>query len=127
MHNESVESRNKGLYRELLELSAKYDPITDNHLKIAKVFKRTTPTTQNALVDAIANQITEKIEYEIPGLPEIPFFALSLNEMTDNANNIQLATIMQFVYNKRSFQERFLNFTNVSKRRVAKRNNGTCN
>ena len=47
VYDESVEYRNKGMYRELLELLTKYDPIPDNHLKISKIYKGTSPAIQN--------------------------------------------------------------------------------
>ena len=46
-HDESEEYKIKGMYRELLELLPKYDSITNNHLKIAKMCKQTIPATQN--------------------------------------------------------------------------------
>ena len=46
-HDEWVEYRKKGMYKELLELLAKYNLITDNYLKIANIHKETSPAIQN--------------------------------------------------------------------------------
>lgn len=78
-HDESGDSRNKGMYRELLELLSNYDPVIANHLKNATIFKGIT-VIQNDLIDAIASQITEKIRTEIS---DATFVAFSLDETTD--------------------------------------------
>lgn len=115
-HGESDDSRNKGMYRELLELLANYDPVIANHLKTATIFKGTSPVIQNDLIYAIANQITDKIWTEIS---DATFVALSLDETTDITNKSQLATIIRFIDNEENCQERFLHFTDVNKDRTS--------
>lgn len=53
------------MYRKLLELLANYDPVIASHIKTATLFNGTSPLIQNDLIDAIANEITDKIRSEI--------------------------------------------------------------
>ena len=85
-------------------------------MKSATILKETSLLIQNDLIDAIANEIADKIKSEIS---DATYVALSLDETTDVTNKSQLATIVRFVDNEGNCQERFLNFTDVSRDRTA--------
>lgn len=68
-HDESVESPNRGNFKELVTLVSKYDPHLRMFLEkdndVSSVFSGTSKTSQNELIDSIAFIINKKIEAEI--------------------------------------------------------------
>ncbi|GBM58416.1 hypothetical protein AVEN_63777-1 [Araneus ventricosus] len=52
-HDESDASSNLGNYAELLNYTAKYDPLLEHHLNTATVFKGVSNRFQNDLIEAV--------------------------------------------------------------------------
>lgn len=115
-HDETEGSNNKGLYVELLQFLSEYDPLLANHLKTSTIFRGTSPSIQNDLIDSIRNVVYDQIVQEIS---DTPFIAILLDETTDVTNTSQLSTIIRYVDKHGVCQERFLHFKDVSKDRTA--------
>lgn len=68
-HDERQESANKGNYRELVDLIARYDDILAEHIENSSVFSDLSKTIQNDLISAIASTIKSEIKKRWMQLP----------------------------------------------------------
>src|SRR5436190_5107858 len=114
-HNEQKDSLNKGNYLEILELLRSYDPVLDNHLKNAIVFRGTSPDIQNDLIKAISDVLIQHIKNEMSNCSDI---AIMLDETSDIALESQLSCGFRYVV-KGKVIERFVGFTNVTSNKTA--------
>lgn len=76
---EGEESQNRGIYRDLLEYTASYDPVLRMHLEASTVFSGASATIQNDLLDCCFTVYQEAIKKEIK---DSPYAALLGDETT---------------------------------------------
>lgn len=114
-HDESCNSLNKGNYVEFLNVLREYDSVLDTHLNTATVFRGTSPSIQNDIIEAIGDVIKDQIKKEVNSAS---FAAIILDETSDVMKNSQLSTVLRYVY-EGEVHERFIGFTDVSSDRTA--------
>ena len=86
-HDESLESLNKGNYRELLGCFAKIDSVFAARLALkegSKHFTGVSSTIQNDIIHAISKVITEEIKDQVG---QTPFISVQADKITDCATH----------------------------------------
>lgn len=115
-HDERENSANKGNYREMVQVLARYDAILAEHLETSAVFTGMSKTIQNDLISAIATTVKNEIKKEVDAAP---FFSWQIDETTDISCHSQLSVIVRYVDDQAAIHERFLGFFDVSSGRDA--------
>ena len=115
-HDEGVDSDNRGNYRELAGVMARYDHVLAEHMQGSSFFTGMSKTIQNDLISAISSTIHKDITND---LDKAPFFSWQLNETTDISCHCQLSVMMRFVDDQGRIQARFMGFFDVSEGRDA--------
>ncbi|XP_037942674.1 zinc finger MYM-type protein 1-like [Teleopsis dalmanni] len=115
-NDESQSSNNKGNYKELLNLLAKYDNKLERHLTTATTFTGTSSSIQNELINAVASVISDCIEEEIN---KSSFISVMLDETTDIGKKSQLSLVFRYVDGNGLPRERFYKFWDLSADRSA--------
>ncbi|KAJ4451822.1 hypothetical protein ANN_03296, partial [Periplaneta americana] len=116
-HEESSESINKGNYVEFLLASAEFDSPLKEHLLTSTVFRGTSASIQNDLINSVADVLRDEIYNEIQNTD---FVAIMLDETSDISNKSQLSTVFRyFSVSQKKVVERFLGFRDVSADRTA--------
>ena len=105
-HDETEASNNPGVFRGLVDLMAELDNELRDHLAKASVFKGTSKTVQNELLDCMHDVYLDYIKEEIGNAD---FVSIQADETTDVACKCQLVTILRYVVNG-EIKERFLGF-----------------
>ncbi|CAH2021371.1 unnamed protein product [Acanthoscelides obtectus] len=85
-HDEKENSENSGIFKELVNFSAELDNELKVHIQSAKLFKGTSKTTQNELLECMLDVYHEEVKKEIPNSP---FVAVIADETTDVACEFQ--------------------------------------
>lgn len=93
-HNESEDSANRGIFRELVNFSAELDKDLKIHIQSSKVFKGTSKTVQNELLECMLGIYHEEVKREIENSP---FVAVIADETTDVACEFQLVIIFRYL------------------------------
>ena len=104
--DESEGSQNPGIFRGLVDLMAELDNKLAHHLENATVFKGTSKTVQNELLDCMYEVYRDKIKAEINNAK---FVSVQADETTDSACKCQLVIILRYLVNG-EVKERFLGF-----------------
>ncbi|XP_060864313.1 zinc finger MYM-type protein 1-like [Metopolophium dirhodum] len=116
-HNENKYSVNRGNYMELLISSQEFDPLLQEHLDTSTIFRGTSVSIQNDLINSIADVIKHEIFNEIQNTQ---YVAIMLDETTDISNKSQLSTVLRyFSKNESKIVERFLGFDDMSADKTA--------
>ncbi|XP_031569415.1 zinc finger MYM-type protein 1-like [Actinia tenebrosa] len=112
-HDESKDSCNKGNFRELIELLAKYDPLLNEHLlKAPKNSTYLSPEIQNSVIETLGELILSSIVDEVR---EARFFAIMVDETTDISHHEQMCICIRYVNTQTTeVQERFVGFLQVA-------------
>ncbi|XP_063745024.1 zinc finger MYM-type protein 1-like [Eleginops maclovinus] len=108
--DESEGSSNAGIFRGLVDLVASLDEVFEEHLRTATVFKGTSKTVQNELLDCMASVIRERIVEEVRAAR---FVAIQADETTDVSTQTQLVLVLRYVDGKHAVQERFFEFVPI--------------
>ena len=82
-HDESESSENPGVFRGLVDLVASLDAVLQEHLQTATVFKGTSKTVQNELLDRMLSVLREEIRCA-------DFLSIQADETTDISAQCQL-------------------------------------
>ena len=104
--HETLTSENPGIYVGLINFAAELDAALAIHMKGSQVFKGTSKSIQNDLLDAMLQIYKQEILKEIKSAN---FIALEADETTDTSNNQQMVVIIRYVFNGQVF-ERFWSF-----------------
>lgn len=95
-HDESETSDNPGIFRGLVNFSAELDKTLSEHLTNATIFKGTSKTIQNDILDCMLEVYAEEILNEIN---EAPFLAVIADETTDVSMKFQMVIVFRYVKN----------------------------
>ncbi|CAH1971560.1 unnamed protein product [Acanthoscelides obtectus] len=85
-HDEKENSENRGIFKELVNFSTELDNELKVHIQCAKLFKGTSKTTQNELLECMLDVYHEEVKKEIANSP---FVAVIADETTDVACEFQ--------------------------------------
>ncbi|CAH2015348.1 unnamed protein product [Acanthoscelides obtectus] len=85
-HDEKENSENRGIFKELVNFSAELDNELKVHIQSAKLFKSTSKTTRNELLECMLDVYHEEVKKEIANSP---FVAVIAYETTDVACEFQ--------------------------------------
>ncbi|CAH1993665.1 unnamed protein product [Acanthoscelides obtectus] len=85
-HDEKENSENRCIFKELVNFSAELDNELKVHIQSAKLFKGTSKTTQNELLECMLDVYHEEVKKEIANSP---FVAVIADETTDVACEFQ--------------------------------------
>ena len=105
-HDESTESLNPGIYRGLVDFVSEIDLAMKQHLSSGSVFKGTSKTIQNDILDAIYEVCRSEIQIQIKNAE---FIAIQADESTDCSTIQQLVLIIRYIHDGKIY-ERFLKF-----------------
>ncbi|XP_071371303.1 zinc finger MYM-type protein 1-like [Centroberyx affinis] len=106
-HNETESSDNPGVFRGLVDLVASLDSVLDEHLKTATVFKGTSKTVQNELLDCMLSVLKDYILEEVKNAD---YLAIQADETTDISTHCQLVLVLRYIDIHNDVQERFFEF-----------------
>ncbi|XP_071454959.1 zinc finger MYM-type protein 1-like [Hetaerina americana] len=107
---ELQEPTNKGNYVEVVNFLGGYDHLLKEHLKYSTVFRGTSPSTQNELIEAVGLRMMDVIKREVSGAH---FVAILLDECSDSTHRSQISTVLRYVDGSGELQERFIGFKDV--------------
>lgn len=110
-HDEREASYNPGIFRGLVDLLASIDQDLRQHLDSATVFKGTSKTVQNELLDCMLAVLKERILDEVNSAQ---FVAIQADETTDISTHCQLVLVLRFIDKSNNIQERFFEFIKLS-------------
>lgn len=106
-HDESEGSDNPGIFRGLVDLVASLDSVLEEHLQNATVFKGTSKTIQNELLDCMLSVLRAYIVDEVRAAE---FLSIQADETTDIATQCQLVLVLRYIDPANNVQERFFEF-----------------
>ncbi|KAL4126426.1 hypothetical protein QTP88_010648 [Uroleucon formosanum] len=107
-HDEKTSSKNQGVFRGILDLCIDLDSSLRDHFEKSTVFRGTSKTIQNDLLDSILSVCRNKIVNEIQ---QSEFISIIVDETTDISNIFQLVLILRYEVQGRPV-ERFWGFEN---------------
>ena len=107
-HDEKEGSENPGVFRGLVEYTCSLDSSFETHYNSSTVFKGTSKTIQNELLDGIMHITKEKIKEEVKNSD---FLAVMIDETTDNFDKSQQVIVLRYEVNGKPI-ERFWGFFN---------------
>ena len=106
-HDETASSNNPGIFRGLVDLVASLDGVLEEHLKTATVFKGTSKTVQNELLDCMLSVLRDCI---LEDVKRADYLAIQADETTDTATHCQLVLVLRYIDRLNKVQERFYEF-----------------
>lgn len=106
-HDETESSDNPGVFRGLVDLVASLDNVLEDHLKTATVFKGTSKTVQDELLDCMLSVLKTHILEEVNNAD---YLAIQADETTDICTHCQLVLVLRYIDTHNSIQERFFKF-----------------
>lgn len=107
-HNEKKDSTNPGVFRGLIDFSAELNLVLKAHLESSTVFKGTSKTIQNELLQIMLEVCQDKITEEIK---DVKFLAIIADETSDVSNIFQMAIVYRYIVKNKPV-ERFWTFLN---------------
>lgn len=93
-HDESTSSSNPGVFRGLINFSAELDVDLKEHLEKAPVFKGTSKTIQNEILQTMFSVCQEEISKEIK---EADYLSVIADETSDVSNIFQVAIVFRYI------------------------------
>ncbi|KAK0131414.1 Zinc finger MYM-type protein 1 [Merluccius polli] len=106
-HDESESSDNPGIFRGLVDFVASLDHALKEHLENATVFKGTSKTVQNELLDCMLSVVREQI---IKEAQKSDFLSIQGDETMDISTQNQLVLVLRYIDDRNTVQERFFEF-----------------
>lgn len=108
-HDEKDDSENRGVFRELIDFSSELDSILQGHLNSASVFKGTSKTIQNEILDSMLEVCRNEIRQQIT---KADFLAIQCDETSDISNHCQMVIVFRYLH-EGSIVERFWCFLKI--------------
>ncbi|XP_033986973.1 zinc finger MYM-type protein 1-like [Trematomus bernacchii] len=106
-HDEADTSDNPGVFLGLVNLLASLDSVLEDHLKTATVFKGTSKTVQNELLDCMLSVCKDYILEEVKNAS---YLVIQADETTDISTHCQLVLVLRYIDPHNNVQERFFEF-----------------
>ncbi|KAJ1199597.1 hypothetical protein NDU88_003431 [Pleurodeles waltl] len=103
-HDETEESLNPGVFRGLVDFVSSIDSAMEAHLKSATVFKGTSKTIQNELLDCMLEVTRETI---VQQLRSTDYLAFESDDTTDVSTKTQSVLVFRFIDGNSKVVERF--------------------
>nr|CAH7742391.1 unnamed protein product [Callosobruchus chinensis] len=108
-HDESEFSENQGIFKELINFTAELDNTLKEHLRTATVFKGTSNTIQNEILESMLQVCREEICKQIE---KADYLSIQCDETTDVSNYCQMVLILRY-FNEGSICEHFWGFIRI--------------
>lgn len=109
--DETEGSSHPGVFLGLVDFVAELDEIFDEHLKNATVFKGTSKTVQNELLECMLAVVRERILEEVK---LAKYVAIQADETTDVSTQTQLVLVLRYIDSSHKVQERFFEFIPIT-------------
>ncbi len=106
-HDENEMSDNPGIFRGLVDLMASIDSVLEEDLQNATVFKSTSKTMQNELLDCMLSVLRDRILEEVKNAD---YLANQADETTDISTHCQLVFVLRYIDGHTDIQECFFEF-----------------
>lgn len=106
-HDETEASENPGIFRGLVNFASSLDAALKEHLEGATVFRGTSKTIQNELLDCMLTVVKEYIHKEVTATD---YIAIQADETSDVSVQCQLALVLRYIDRYNVIQERFFEF-----------------
>ncbi|KAJ1095790.1 hypothetical protein NDU88_000946 [Pleurodeles waltl] len=107
-HDETEESLNPGVFRGLVDFVSSIDSAMEAHLKSATVFKGTSKTIQNELLDCMLEVTRETI---VQQLRSTDYVAIQADDTTDVSTKTQSVLVFRYIDGNSKVVERFYSFS----------------
>lgn len=107
-HDESDSSNNRGIFLGLIDFVSELDLMFKEHIEKSTVFKGTSKTIQNDILESMLAIVHTHIMKEIG---QTNFVAIQVDETTDSSNKTQMIIILRYVLTG-IVHERFWKFVN---------------
>ncbi|KAJ1125258.1 hypothetical protein NDU88_003691 [Pleurodeles waltl] len=107
-HDETEESLNPGVFRGLVDFVSNIDSAMEAHLKSATVFKGTSKTIQNELLDCML-EVTR--ETTVQQLRSTDYVAIQADDTTDVSTKTQSVLVFRYIDGNSKVVERFYCFS----------------
>lgn len=107
-HDETMSSKNPGVFRGLVDFACGLDSSLDAHLKNATVFKGTSKSIQNELLESMLEICKNKIKEEVKNAE---YLAVMCDETTDIYDKTQMVIVLRYELQGKPV-ERFWGFFN---------------
>lgn len=105
-HDESEESKNRGNFKEILDVVANHDPAVQHRLTSIHNAKYTSKIIQNEVLDCLAEMVRAEI---IKEMKQSETFSIMVDETKDVSKKEQMSFILRYYYNG-AIKESFLHF-----------------
>lgn len=109
-HDESVTSKNPGIFQGLINYAAELDKTLKKHLETATVFKGTSKEIQNDLLDCIFEIYREEVSTEINNAR---FLGVIADDTTDVSTHLQTVIVFRYVTSGKVVERFWGFFTNT--------------
>lgn len=106
-HDETEASENPGIFRGLVNFASSLDAALKQHLEGATVFRGTSKTIQNELLDCMLTVVKEYIHEEVTAAD---YIAIQADKTSDVSVQCQLALVLRYIDRYNVIQERFFEF-----------------
>ncbi|XP_041946472.1 zinc finger MYM-type protein 1-like [Alosa sapidissima] len=106
-HDESDTSENPGIFLGLIDLMASIDRDLEEHLENATVFKGTSKTVQNELLDCMLSVLRD---HNLEEVKQSDYIAIQADETTDICTHCQLVLVLRYIDGHNNIQEHFFEF-----------------
>ena len=93
-HDETDSSDNPGVFKGLVDFVASLDGVLSEHLETASVFKGTSKTVQNELLDCMLSVVRDYILEEVKNAD---FISIQADETTDISTHCQLVLVLRYI------------------------------
>ncbi|CAH1103808.1 unnamed protein product [Psylliodes chrysocephalus] len=108
-YDENDGSENRGVFGELIDFTSELDSILKEHLKNATVFKGTSKTIQNEILDSMLEVCRNEIREQIN---KADFLSVQCDETSDISNHCQMVMVFRYLH-EGSIVERFWCFLKI--------------
>ena len=109
--DETEGSTNPGIFVGSVILVAQLDEVFGDNLKNATVFKGTSKTVQNELLECMLAVARERIVEEVKSAL---YLGIQADETTDVSMETQLLLVLRYIYDNHAVQESFFEFISIS-------------